>query len=224
MIKKILILFSASLISCGLFSSTFEGLSIGIGAQVETIENRFKDTLYGVSTQNDHGNTFICPTLDLNYSWRVYPCWFIGLGVHSNPNNSPCGIERVRSGATDFCFSAHLRGQYGIYVKPMYTLDEKTCLYAKAGYESARLVIQDITGELASFTSASFVEKMRLRGYRMGLGIKRFITERLFIEVEASYTTFRPRSLEGITAYNDRTSSEMILKSCSGNVGIGLTL
>ena len=104
-------------------------------------------------------------------------------------------ISGTDSGGDTLTLKGKLKDHYSIYLQPTYLINSSTGIFAKASYNFAK----------ASYTLAAVDESYsvseNVNGWGYGLGVKSFLNNNLFIQVEGNLTRYdtTSKTLNSIT-------------------------
>jgi opacity protein-like surface antigen len=170
----------AALVSTPAFADTsnFEGLSAAIGLAL----NGGNTKLSADDTSIDLGKTSQIGVVDINYGMAMSNGFVLGAGLALDLGKAKLGGVEL-DGET---LSLKAKNHYSIYVQPTWVINKTTGIYAKVGYNHAK--------GTANYADAS--DSAKFKGTSYGLGVKTFIDNNLFIQVEASMANFKSKSFE----------------------------
>jgi hypothetical protein len=195
-------------------AADFSGVSIAIGggAEVFSVAQGFTGPpgQYSGSQYLNAGDTSPLLNIDISYSKRFNEKWLLALGVLRDLNNQKAGSNVYASNNSNAYNAYFLRARdhYSLYVQPTYLLDNETAVFAKLGYHSTKLSLQDINGE--QFNSSN-VDAIKLNGIGCGIGAKKFIYEHLYLQAESEFVAYfekvRATDVGNVTAYSNKMRS-----------------
>ena len=168
----------AALVSTPAFANTsnFEGLSAALGLSF----NGGNTKLSVDDSSIDLGKTSQVGVVDINYGFALDKNFVLGAGLALDLGKSKLG-DAVLDGET---LSLKTKNHYSIYVQPTWVLNKTTGIFVKLGYNH--------TKGTASFDGESGSAKFKGTSY--GIGVKTFIDNNLFVQVEAGMANFKSKS------------------------------
>ena len=154
-------------------TTKFEGYSVAMSAAVLDGNINLQQT---DTPSVSFGRTRVSTALDVAYSKAVNSNWVLGFGA-SAALDDPGIVDVVM-------LSGKLKGQKSLYVQPAYVLTSSTAVYAKVAYNSANIEIG------AGMNPGSESISNSIHGTGLGLGIKSFLSDNMFVQVEMMNTNY----------------------------------
>lgn len=223
--KKILIIatvFSILSFKALANSENFSGpaVSLGLGAIGYNSEINYHSS-GGVQPNNSNsqlGEVNAVGVLGLSYLKTINKKWLIGTGVTYDLNQARTGTsENIVDDVGSFSATTKSKHHYSLYIQPTYALNESTALFAKVGYHSTRITINDDGGQiLGSFNKTS----KDLNGVGYGFGIMAFINKNVFIKTEMEFVNYQRTHISYPNSTNHGNLTYK-LTSAAGIVSLG---
>jgi opacity protein-like surface antigen len=159
-------------------TSNFEGFSAALGLSFNG--GNTKLSVEGDSI--DLGKNSQVGVVDLNYGFAMDKSFVLGTGIALDLGKSKLG----EIGFDEGTLSLKTKNHYSIYVQPTWVLNKSTGIFVKLGYNH--------TKGTATFGDESGSAKFK--GTRYGVGIKTFVDNNLFVQVEAGMANFKSKSFD----------------------------
>lgn len=122
-----------------------------------------------------------------------------GSNFQFNPPNSPA-ISANRSYSVNI--SSRLNNTYGFSLKPGYLLTPDTLLFAEVGVVQGNVKLsttanlQDTAGSESSSITANESDRKTLTGYRLGLGVEKYVTRNLTVLASYAFSDYGSFSVD----------------------------
>jgi opacity protein-like surface antigen len=195
-------------------AKNFEGFSAAAG--VNFVNNT--STFYG-GANNDtilKGDSTVS-TLDFSYNKAVSDQFLIGAGLTYDIGNASVNNWTVVDSGVTYTATSKITNHYSVYVKPTFAVTERVALFAKLGYNFARMNFTDTNGQMYSWSSGYVNLNKNVNAVGYGLGLTVMITDSIFASGEYSYVDFgkvtlgSPGNAPGVTATSQPRLNQGIL-------------
>jgi len=217
--------------------SKFEGLSfsaglgmVGANTTLSAAASQFDDvsnTTMSASGGIDFGKTSTVAVLDLGYGFRLKDNFVLGTGATFDLGNTKSGAIRMSMPETPSGDLISLVGKkhMSVYVQPTWLLTPDTGVFAKVSYHRMHRSQDGLLG--AMLLSEGVSTAMNLNGVGFGLGVKTYITSKVFVQAEATSVSYKSKDLAAMVGSLGATLPEgsslsAKVKTTTGIVSIGM--
>ena len=169
-------------------AKNFGGPTIAIKGSLNGTTSNFLDT--DVRDEAENGIDFAAFKLgdvssnlgiDLNYGFPISDKFVLGLGVTADFGKTKLGGLTLSDGTDTASGSGDIKDNKSIYIQPTYIISSNSAVFGKLGYNEAKV----------SFTDANSISGSKnTNGYSYGLGLKTFLNEAVFLQVEGLITEY----------------------------------
>ena len=190
--------------------------------------------------------TNIIPGADLNYGFAMGNNFVLGVGATYDFSKTKTGEFStnlfLNGEDTTVALDSTLKNHYSLYVQPTYVVNKDTAMFAKIGRHYSKSTVNSNPNTSVSFSSEggddlsdtygllgteNSVSK-NLEGWGYGIGLKAFLSNNLFVQVEAAIVDYDKVNLpfvlggdlSGVTAPENPQSSIKI-KTTNATVSVG---
>jgi len=160
-------------------STHFSGWSAALGGSV--VDGNLKINELNQGQAGNLGRTKIVATFDAGYSMPLNDKWALGMGASYDLSESRI-LDVV-------LLNGKVKNHSALYLQPTLLLTPNTAAFAKVGYHSAVLV-----GEGGLFSQAGGFSES-IHGTGLGLGLKSYINNDVFVQFEVLSTKFKSKSV-----------------------------
>ena len=151
--------------------------------------------------------TNIIPGADLNYGFAMGNNFVLGVGATYDFSKTKTGEfstnMNLNGEDTTFALDSTLKNHYSLYVQPTYVVNKDTAMFAKIGRHYAKSTVNSNPNTFISYVDGEFnitdtygllgtensVSK-NLEGWGYGIGLKAFLSNNLFVQVEAAIVDY----------------------------------
>lgn len=173
---------------------SFTGASIAIGAGAVRNHIEYGEFLDGESTSH----TAVVGRVDLSYGFDLTPRWIANIGATYDLNKTDAGTVHFTDNSASFDSVNKVKDHLSIYVAPGYRFGSDWLGYAKLGWHSAKVELND--GEIGRYET-------RHSGFGYGVGIATALTPHLELRFELGRVDFNRNESEDTTAKPDQTDA-----------------
>lgn len=186
-------LLSLFFISTGAFSDeitndtkNFKGLNLGFGLSVVKYKSTYDESLLGDwGVQLNYQSTNVVPRFDGSYLFALDDKWLFGAGLSfdlSPFNGETYDLSRDPAAKTKIRTMNH----FSLYLQPTYAISSSLAIFGKLSYQSSNISAIWICPD----DRGCFNDRMRLHGVGVGLGVKKMITQSIYLQVEGEYVGY----------------------------------
>lgn len=215
--------------------SKFEGLSFSAGLGMVGANTTLSGATSMVDGDNtttasggiDFGKTSNVAVLDLGYGFRLKDNFVLGTGATLDLGNTKSGA--IRMGGSDMpsgdLISLVGKKHMSVYVQPTWLLTPDTGVFAKVSYHRMH---RSQDGLLGAMLPEGMSTAMNLNGMGLGLGVKSYITSKVFVQAEVTTVSYKSKDLTAIVAGQDTlplpdgSNLTAKVKTTTGIVSIGM--
>jgi opacity protein-like surface antigen len=175
-------------------SGNFEGPAVALGLGVVGYNSEINYHSSGGGSENPNynhqlGEVNAVGIINLSYLKAMSEKWLIGGGISYDLNSARTGTsENIVDGSGNFSATTKAKHHYSIYVQPTYAFTDTTALFAKLGYHSARITINDNEGMLISNFNQTSKD---VNGVGYGFGIMTFLNKNVFVKTELEFVNYQ---------------------------------
>lgn len=160
----------------------FDGISFGLGLSLAGASTNIDSPLIDqspIESIADLGQTSALATIDMSYGFSVAPKFSLAVGASYDLGDTDLGtvvdpVLRVRG-----------EDHYSIYLQPTYELSDTTAVFGKIGYHAMK---GKLDCALCDDGGATYSRDMH--GVGIGAGVKTFLSERVYLQVEAQHIDY----------------------------------
>lgn len=188
--KRMFIALLAIGISPYAFADKFNGASVSVNGEFSSTTAKIKsddNTLEGLGRQN--GNLAIVA----DYAFALNNKFvLLAGGRYALFENE---IAKYKS--DDGSAKVKSKNHYSLFVAPGYKINQDTLAYVKASFESAKGTVSGTDDDLSR----------RYNGFALGVGLRSYMTDQVFVNVEASRTFYNTESFSGASTDTGTTTA-----------------
>lgn len=173
---------------------TFSGASVAIGAGAVRNHVEYGEFLDGESTSH----TAVVGRVDLSYGFNLAPRWVANIGATYDLNKTDAGTVHFTDSSGSFESVNKVKDHLSLYVAPGYRFGSDWLGYAKFGWHSAKVELND--GEIGRYET-------RHSGFGYGVGLAKALTPHLELRLEVGRVEFNRNESEDTTAKPDQTDA-----------------
>lgn len=188
--KKVIIALLAIGISPYAFADKFNGASVSVNGEFSSTTAKVKsdgNTYEGVGRQS--GNLDIAA----DYAFSVNDKFVVLAGGRYALFDN----EIAKYKSDDESAKVKSKNHYSLFVAPGYKINQDTLAYVKASFESAKGTLSGTDDD----------QSRRYNGFAFGVGLRSYITDQVFVNVEASRTFYNKESFSGTSTDTGTTTA-----------------
>lgn len=196
-------------------NSKFDGLSFGLGLSLAGASTNIDSPLLDqtpVGSIADLGQTSALATIDMSYGFSVAPKFVMAVGASYDFGDTDLGT------VVDPVLGMHGEDHYSIYLQPIYELSDTTAVFGKIGYHAMK---GKLDCALCDDGGATYSRNMH--GVGIGAGVKTFLSERVYLQVEAQHIDYNTLQTSWRVGNNPDIPVDFDGSSNVGLITIGMT-
>jgi hypothetical protein len=167
-------------------AKNFSGTNLAIKGSLNGAESGFLDTDGGInSARFKFGDVSSNVGVDLSHGFEINDKFVLGFGVTADFGKTKIGGASASlfdgEDTTTASASGNIKDNKSIYIQPTYIVSSNSAVFAKLGYNEAKVSFTDLNAISGSKTT---------NGLTYGLGLKTFLNPAVFLQVEGLITEY----------------------------------
>jgi opacity protein-like surface antigen len=166
-------------------AKNFSGTNLAIKGSLNGAESGFLDTDGIDSARFKFGDVSSNVGVDLSHGFEINDKFVLGLGVTADFGKTKIGGASASlfdgEDTTTASASGNIKDNKSIYIQPTYIVSSNSAVFAKLGYNEAKVSFTDLNAISGSKTT---------NGLTYGLGLKTFLNPAVFLQVEGLITEY----------------------------------
>ena len=166
-------------------AKNFVGTNLAIKGSLNGAESGFLDTDGTESARFKFGDVSSNVGVDLSHGFEINDKFVLGFGVTADFGKTKIGGASVSlldgEDLITASASGNIKDNKSIYIQPTYIVSSNSAVFAKLGYNEAKVSFTDLNDVSGSKTT---------NGLTYGLGLKTFLNPAVFLQVEGLITEY----------------------------------
>lgn len=195
--------------------SKFDGFSFGLGLSLAGASTNVDSPLLDqtpIGSVADLGQTSALATIDMSYGFSVVPKFVMAVGASYDFGDTDLGT------VADPVLGMRGEDHYSIYLQPIYELSDTTAVFGKVGYHAMKGTL-----DCAICDGGGARYSRDLHGVGFGAGVKTFLSERVYLQVEAQHIDYNTLQSSWTIDGNPDVPVDFDGSSNVGLITIGMT-
>lgn len=195
--------------------SKFDGFSLGFGLSLTGASNNIASPELAKTPINsvaDLGQTSALATIDMSYGFSVAPKYVLAVGASYDFGDTDLGT------VADPVLRMRGNDHYSIYLQPTYELSDTTAVFGKLGYHAMKGAL-----DCAICDGGGSSYSRDLHGVGFGAGVKTFLSERVYLQVEAQHIEYNTVNSSWTIGQASNVPVDFDASSNVGLITIGMT-